>query len=324
MRKWLQQNPQRTWTPLLALLWLSLLVFAAVVAGLLPQQLLSPDLLNSNAPPSTPGHWLGTDPQGQDVMAALLSGARTALLVSIPSVGIAAALGTGFGLAAGYFGDTRLRYPLAYCATVGCTFLCFALFKTSFSWLLLLILLALSVGKALTRFRFWSRRIALPLDQLIQVCISLLSSVPRLLLIITIAAAIEPTLLGLVLLLGFTSWTQTARLVRAEAKRVRQLPYLEAAHAAGLPPLRIIWHHMLPNVMRPVVTTIPLSIAAFITLETTLSFLGIGLPPEVVSWGKLLALSRLSPSSWWLLLFPALCLLATTLALRSVLDFKKR
>ena len=107
-------------------------------------------------------------------------------------------------------------------------------------------------------------------------------------------------------------------------RRVRRLPYMEAAYAAGLPPWRIIRHHLLPNTWRPVITTIPLSIAILIALETTLSFLGVGLPPEVSSWGRLLALSRIAPSSWWLLLFPAFCLLTTTLSLRQILPGSKR
>ena len=149
--------------------------------------------------------------------------------------------------------------------------------------------------------------------------ITLLAAVPRLLLVLTVAAASEPTLWGVVLLLTLTSWPQAARLVRAEVSRVRQLPYLEAATAAGLPPWRVIWHHLLPNVWGPVATTIPLSIATLIALETTLSFLGVGLPPDIPSWGRLLAFSRIAQGSWWLLVFPGFCLLATTLSLRQLL-----
>ncbi|WP_277231717.1 ABC transporter permease subunit [Hymenobacter sp. YC55] len=174
------------------------------------------------------------------------------------------------------------------------------------------------------RFPFMQRLVAVPLDWLMQAAIALLAAIPRLLLILTVAAAFEVTSVSLVLLLGCTSWTQSGRLVRAEVRRVQQLSYFEAARAAGLPTWHLMRYHLLPNILRPIMTTLPLSIAAFIVLETTLSFLGVGLPAETPSWGRLLALSRFASSSWWLFVFPILCLLATTLSLRQLLLINKR
>ena len=107
--------------------------------------------------------------------------------------------------------------------------------------------------------------------------------------------------------------------MRAETRRVLQLPYLEAARALGLPASQLLLRHILPTGWPVVRTSLPMSVAVLISLETTLSFLGIGLPPEVPGWGRLLAASRLAPSSWWLILFPALALLCTALALRQLL-----
>ncbi|HEX8427774.1 ABC transporter permease [Hymenobacter sp.] len=312
------------------MLWLVLLGIAATLANLLPAPYLAPNLPNSNVPPLTPGHWLGTDPLGQDVAATLIYGARTALLVSLPAAIISAGLGAGIGLLVGYWGNTQLRFARAYWLTVSCAVLAFTLVKAhgagtmALWWPLVLSITAFLLGQLLLRFQLLRRTMAVPLDWLLQVAVALLAAIPRLLLVLAVAAAFKITFVSLVLLLAFTSWTQPARLVRAEVRRVGQLLYLEAARAAGLPPWQVMRYHVLPNVLQPVITGLPLSIATFIALETTLSFLGVGLPPEVPSWGRLLALSRFASSSWWLLLFPTICLLATTLSLRQLLLISKR
>jgi len=325
MRRWLKWIQRLGWRRSVAILWLLVLLVAAIRSCLLPDRNLTPDLLNSNAPPFTSGHWLGTDPLGQDVWTLLLYGARTALLVSLPTAGLAIGLGSGLGLVAGYWSDTRLRFALSYWLTGACSATAYILFQASNTaamvwWPLVLLAAALLLGKVLSGIPYLRRQLAVPIDKILLAAITLLAALPRLLLVLAVAAAFEPSLLGLVALLTFTSWTQPARLVRAEVIRVSQLPYLEAAHTAGLPAWRIIGYHLLPNAWGPIITTLPLSIAVFITLETTLSFLGVGLPPETPSWGRLLALARLAPSSWWLFVFPGFCLLATALSLRQLLS----
>lgn len=312
-----------------AIVWLALLVFAAVWSFFLPAYLLAPDLRNTSVPPLTHQHWLGTDPLGQDVWCVLLYGARTTLLVSLPAAALATTLGTVLGLLAGYYGNTRLRFAVAYWLAIGLVAISLLVFQSPQAgiagmwWPLMLGVMAFLLGKQLQRFPLFRWLLAFPVDQLVLAAMTLLAALPRLLLVLTMAAVFEPTLSKLVLLLALTSWTQSARLIRAEVRRLLALPYLEAAHSIGLPSWRIVRYHLLPNAWRPVITTFPLSIAVFIALETTLSFLGIGLPPETPSWGKLLALSRLSPSSWWLLFFPGICLLATTLSLRQLLALNK-
>lgn len=100
--------------------------------------------------------------------------------------------------------------------------------------------------------------------------------------------------------------------------RIRVLPYIEAARATGLSGGQILWRHALPNAGRIIRTAFPLSLSTLIGLETTLSFLGVGLPAEMPSWGRILATARLDPTAWWLIIFPALALASTTLALRQV------
>lgn len=307
-----------------ATLWLLALLLAACLAGLLPDTLLAPDLLHSNAPPFTPGHLFGTDPLGQDVLVALIYGARTTLLVSLPAATGAALLGTLLGGMAGYWGNRSFRLLLAYWLAGGAALLSYILLRptgTGYNtlwWPLALLVAAAALGWCLQKLPALNRFYAFPIDAIVLAAVALLGSIPRLLLILTVAASVEPTVAGLVVLLIFTFWPAAARLVRAEVLRVRRLSYVDAAHATGLPTSRILLRHILPNVWGPIRTAWPLSVATIITLETTLSFLGVGLPPEIPSWGRLLATSRLATSSWWLLVLPALCLLATTLSLRAL------
>ncbi|MBD2714592.1 ABC transporter permease [Microvirga sp. STR05] len=312
---------KRNWSWHLSLGWLLLLAAAALLADLfsLPT---GPDLLRSNAAPLTPGHLLGTDSQGQDVLRGMLYGARTALLVSIPTTLLASALGTALGVAAGYWGNTRLRIPKHWLGSVAVALIFYIFFAAPansvlagwWPWCTAGGGLLLSV--ALSRFSQWRTTVALPVDSLVSAAIVFLAALPRLLLVVLVATAVTPSVTTLVLLLTLTFWVPTARLIRAEVRRIRWLPYLEAAVALGLPAHQILLRHVLPNCWHVVRTAVPLSLAILISLETTLSFLGVGLPPELPSWGRLLAAGRIAPSCWWLIVFPTIALLLTALSLR--------
>ena len=162
------------------------------------------------------------------------------------------------------------------------------------------------------------RNSPLPIDSLVTGLIAVIASIPRLILVLALAAVQPPSVTTLLVLLLCTYWIGPARLVRAEMLRIREMPYIEAVRAAGVPGYRILLRHALPNTWRPALAVFPLSVASLIALETTLSFLGVGLPPEVPSWGRLLATFAFDPTAWWLLVYPATVLFATSLALRQL------
>lgn len=319
-----------------ALGWLGLLVSTALLAPWLPlpfspdsvdlTQMAQPPFLPPSAP-ATARHWLGTDGLGRDVLAALVFGARTTVLVSLPTAAAATLLGTFLGSIAGFWGNTGLRIPVVYYLLFFLIVLG-ALVSTAlvpvFSWWHLVSgsILLVVAGKLFTyqpALRFsWP----LPIDRLVLGAIALLAAVPRLILVLALAAVQDSSVMGLFLLLTLSYWPESAQLVRAELLRVRALPYIEAARAAGLSGGQILWRHALPNAWRTIRTAFPLSLSSLIGLETTLSFLGVGLPVEIPSWGRTLAAARLDPTAWWLILFPALALASTTLALRQ-LSFRK-
>ncbi|MBC6696885.1 ABC transporter permease [Hymenobacter sp. BT190] len=284
-----------------------------------------PDLLRTDASPLTNGHLLGTDSQGHDVLGGLIYGARTTLLVSVPATLLATALGMLVGGAAGFWGDTGLRVPrFTLLTSSGAALLYLTIGAPAASlaaiWWPMLLSASVAGAALLARGRALQQTVAIPVDTFVSMGIVALAALPRLVLVLVAAAATEPNTTTVIALLVLVSWPGPARLMRAETRRIQQLPYLEAGRALGLPTSRLLLQHILPNCWRVLRTSLPITVAALVGLETTLSFLGIGLPPELPSWGRILAASRLSPASWWLIVFPVFALLLTMLAIRQVLS----
>lgn len=305
-------------TRALALSWLALVGALALLAPImpLPYQPAQPDLAHFSLPPFTAGsaHWLGTDPLGRDVLTELVFGSRTTLGLSVVAAVLANALGALLGGAAGFWRN-QLRLPLI--SGVG-------LFGLLW-WALSLPgaganLVVAAVGLAGS---WWApaRRgpqLPVPLDAGVLGTTALLGAVPRLVLVVALAGSVALSSAGLLGVLVLTAWAGPARLVRAEMLRVVAQPFVFAARALGLPPGRVWWRHALPAACWPLRTAFPLSLAGLLGLESTLSFLGIGLPPEVPSWGQLLNTARLEPTAWWLVAGPGGLLLLTILALQAL------
>ncbi len=141
-------------------------------------------------------------------------------------------------------------------------------------------------------------------------------SIPVLILIIALLAVIDkPSIWQLMLVLGLTGWTGICRLTRAEFLKLRTLDYVIAARALGASVPRILFRHILPNAMAPVLVPITFGIAGAILIESGLSLLGLGSPPDTPSWGSLLNRGRTHfETMWWLILFPGLAIFSTVLA----------
>lgn len=281
----------------------------------LPYLPSAPDLLQVSQPPfQTANHWLGTDSKGLDVLSLLVFGAQTAVILTLPAAILAALLGAIAGGAAGFWLNSgRLAVPY-WLLIAGGGWWAFGL---PWPGLVLAGTLALTGGCLILMHRqqhllpTWP----LPLDSILTGLATILDTIPRLVLVVTMAAISNVAIPGLLLLLVLTSWPQPARLVRAQMLRVCSLPFVEAARSAGFSPGRVWLWHAMPHAIQPLRTAFPLSLAGLLGLESTLSFLGIGLPPNVASWGRLLADIRHDQTAWWVALFPALCLMASTLSL---------
>jgi len=312
----------------LALGWLALVVLAGLAGPALPLPYppTTPDLLHIAAPPawSGPGplHYLGTDPTGRDVLAELLFGARQLLLLSLPAAVAATLLGALAGGAAGFWGNRGLAVPWAAVpATIAA-----AWWVAELPQRLILALSLFAISILLLKSNRWlswrysasasKATLFFPLDSLVLGSATLLSAVPRLVLVMALAAGPPLGTGGLLVLLLLVAWPDAARLVRAQMLRVRTQPFVEAARAAGLPAGRIWWRHALPHACRPLWAFAPLNVAGLIGLESTLAFLGIGLAPTASSWGRLLSTLPQEPTAWWLVAGPGLALLFTLLALQ--------
>ncbi|MCS7176577.1 MAG: ABC transporter permease [Candidatus Kapabacteria bacterium] len=159
------------------------------------------------------------------------------------------------------------------------------------------------------------------LDIILSRLIELVLTLPTFFLIITVVALVQQGSIWLIMaMIGLTGWTGVARFVRGEVLRVRTLEYVTAARALGFSAARIIFRHVLPNALAPVLVAAAFGIANAVLVESALSFLGFGVPPTVVTWGSMLAKARGSISAWWLVLFPGLLIFLTVAAYNLIGD----
>jgi len=173
---------------------------------------------------------------------------------------------------------------------------------------------------------FFGGRIDLAFQRFIEIW----GSMPELYLLIIFSAIFSPSVALLLILLSLFGWMGLSDYVRAEFLRNRQLDYVKAARALGVPSSQIMWRHILPNSMVPVVTFLPFRMSAAILALTSLDFLGLGVPPGTPSLGELLSQGKNNIDAWWIPIFTFAVLVATLLlltfmgdALRDALDPRK-
>ncbi|MCL4132322.1 UNVERIFIED_CONTAM: hypothetical protein GTU68_057526 [Idotea baltica] len=153
-------------------------------------------------------------------------------------------------------------------------------------------------------------------DILISRLIEVFNSLPRLLLIISIAAVFERSLELIMIIIGFTSWPGIARITRAEVLKVRALEHIESVRALGLSHTHILLRHILPNSLAPVIVVLTIGIGQAIIAESSLSFLN--LVDNSQSWGGILSSARSYFSDWWLAVFPGISIFLTVLSINLI------
>ncbi len=151
-------------------------------------------------------------------------------------------------------------------------------------------------------------------DSLIMRFVDIMLCFPTFFLILAVIAFLEPSIWNIMIIIGVTGWMGVARLVRAEFLSLRERDFVQAALALGVPDTKIIFRHILPNALSPVLVSATLGVAGAILTESALSFLGIGVQPPTASWGNMLIAGKQTlGTAWWLSAFPGLAILVTVL-----------
>lgn len=276
-------------------------------------------------------HWLGTTQNGNDVLSGIIHGTKISLSVGIFSMLIASIIGIILGACAGYFennsikiGYVQLLFLLIgifisyfYCVVVRGSNLAAAFTISSALDILRVFLLLylsyivikclLKIGNKIDVTLKTDNILNFPLDAIVSRIIEILNSIPSLLLIIALSAITKPSYTLLISIIGFLSWTTIARLTRAEYLKTKQLDYITSSKAIGMSDFAIMRKHILPNVFPIILVQIIFGMAGAVLIEASLSFIGVGIPSNTVSWGSLLNEARDHFSAWWLVVFPGLC-----------------
>ena len=172
--------------------------------------------------------------------------------------------------------------------------------------------LALSIGVVVGMvagfYRGW-------IDTALSRLMDILLSIPFLLLALALVSVFRPSLGIIIFVIAFVTWTYIARVIRGQVLSLREKEFVEAARSLGASNLRIIFREILPNLAAPIIVYATLIIPANILTEAYLSFLGMGVPPPTATWGQMLAdANTYYTVAWWMLVFPGVALLLTTLA----------
>ncbi|MGZ6643351.1 MAG: ABC transporter permease [Solirubrobacteraceae bacterium] len=331
---------------LVALSFIVLLIFVAILAGPLvklfgahPPNQQNSGALDSFGSAAAPGkgYIMGTDGLGRDVFSRTLYGARISLEVAFIATGLIVVIGVTLGMIAGYYRgavdtflsrsmDVLLAFPVlllalglgAACSLKGClSASSVARDLLIFSFIVLLVTIgvaALRVGLRSMERSDWVLRLA-PAGLLLFIGLVLLV-VPS-----SNATLIQPGLPVVIFVITLVGWPYMARIIRGQVLSLREKEFVEAARSLGASDSRIIFRHILPNLVAPIIVYTTLLIPTNILFEAALSFLGVGVQPPTASWGAMIADAvEIFDTAWWYMTFPGVALLLTVLAFNLVGD----
>jgi peptide/nickel transport system permease protein len=301
------------------------------------------EMLQPNEVPELGVYLLGTDDLGRDVFARMLQGSWVSLTVGFVAVGIAIIIGIFLGGIAGYYGQRHVRINQLTAAgllTVGAILLITDLIWAGAVFLLCglaCILISILTKKSAnikskpTWVGLWYFN-TISIDTVIMRFVDIMLCFPSFFLILTVVALLPASIYNIMIVIGLTSWMGTTRFVRAEFLSLREQDFVAAARALGLEDFRIIFRHIMPNAVAPVLVSATIGIATAILTEAGLSFLGFGVPPPHATWGNILSGGKgFIFDAPWLTFVPGFAILIVVLSfnlfgegLRDVLNPKLR
>jgi peptide/nickel transport system permease protein len=269
---------------------------------------------------------MGTDDLGRDVFSRMLQGAWVSLTVGFVAVGISVLIGIFMGGIAGYFGQHHIKtvHVLFFLCLVGGTGLMIANFTVIGTVILLLCLAYIfysltarhgSTEKETPILKAILHSNAVSIDTLIMRIVDIMLCFPSFFLILTVVALLPASIYNIMIVIGLTSWMGTTRFVRAEFLSLREQDFVAAAKALGLSNFRIIFRHIMPNAIAPVLVSATIGIASAILTEAGLSFLGFGVPPPHATWGNILSNGKnFIFDAPWLTFIPGIAILIVVLS----------
>jgi peptide/nickel transport system permease protein len=285
----------------------------------------------------------GTDDLGRDVFSRMLQGAWVSLTVGFVAVGISVIIGVFMGGISGYFGQKHIKgdhilFLLLLLAGIAFLFLSLRPWWNALAagvfWGLILSFWWRKGWKR-RQHQGWSsflRMGIVSIDTLIMRFVDIMLCFPSFFLILTVVALLPASIYNIMIVIGLTSWMGATRFVRAEFLSLREQDFVTAARALGVSDWRIIFRHMIPNAIAPVLVSATIGIASAILTEAGLSFLGFGVPPPHATWGNILSDGkRFIFDAPWLTFIPGFAILIVVLAfnlfgegLRDILNPKLR
>jgi len=295
------------------------------------------DSLEPREIPALGIYLLGTDDLGRDVFARMMQGAWVSLTVGFVAVGISVLVGIFMGGIAGYFGQHQLQviHLLLLAAGVIAAALTISGYIRAGGLLgIVCLALAIYLVRGAKTSRPWPvlSHGVLSVDTLVMRFVDIMLCFPSFFLILTVVALLPASIYNIMIIIGLTSWMGATRFVRAEFLALRELDFVAAARALGLSNFRIIFRHMMPNAIAPVLVSATIGIATAILTEAGLSFLGFGVPPPHATWGNILSDGkRFIFDAPWLTFIPGFTILVVVLSfnlfgegLRDVMNPKLR
>jgi peptide/nickel transport system permease protein len=301
------------------------------------------ETLKSNNVPTLGIFLFGTDNLGRDVFSRMLQGAWVSLTVGFVAVLISVIIGIFLGGIAGYFGQSHISWSLIIVLLVmssGAILLSVGFTQSGITILVFghacifiyFVVKKMWRGKKRPAWLNILMKGAITIDTLIMRIVDIMLCFPSFFLILTVVALLPASIYNIMIVIGLTSWMGTTRFVRAEFLSLREQDFVTAARALGIGNLRIIFRHMMPNAIAPVLVSATIGIATAILTEAGLSFLGFGVPPPDATWGNILSDGkRFIFDAPWLTFVPGIAILIVVLSfnlfgegLRDILNPKLR
>ncbi len=277
-------------------------------------------------------HILGTDKLGRDVLAGIIHGAGISLWIGFLSVFCAMFLGVPMGILASYYGDNGIRFTIfqwLFLIFGGFLFIFYLVFQwQEFSFMQILMYFILGIPTTYLVIQLLSKiksryKIPLPLDTIVIKISELRKSFPGLFLLLALTTLFgSSSIYNIVIIIVLLSWMEYARFARSESLSIIHSPFIESSRLMGFKDIFIIYKHILPHILPILMVLGSYGVSQAILLESSLSFLGIGLPTEVVTWGKMLADGR-SIQHPWLVIFPGLAIFVLIFVLNIWADSKE-